>query len=448
MKKKRTCLKSMKKKRKSCIKSDFYLPDDCWEYVFSFIINPVDDIKKLNFKSLSLVSKQFLSITNRLIFSMKIDHLHLSYLPCFFHRFSSLNSLDLSFSSCYLDSSHAATALALRDRSTLKSLSIFWIMLMDANHTTSHYIASFVSLKGLNSLKFLSSRISDDLLYSITREDLPLKTFVLESCTGYSYQGIYALLSKCHWIQHLGLQGVDFLTNHQFSQLSLLLPDLLSINLSYCFKLTQSTLFAFIKNCHSLDEIKMHYIERQSLENSDTLKDFHVNLPLKFLNLSHNLFINDDIIILLASILPNLQLLDLTCCYHISEKSICQVLSKCCKVRHLYLTDCKNVRELQINSVLHRLETLNLFDTRVNDKTLYDISKTCCGLLKLALAHCKYVTEKGVMRVVEKCRNLEGIYLRGCDKVNVDAMKISMLSSNQSLEKDDCSDFDQLRLMF
>ncbi|CAK8567425.1 unnamed protein product [Lathyrus sativus] len=198
-KKKRTCLKSMKKKKKrTCIKSDFYLPDDCWEYVFSFIINPVDDIKKLNFKSLSLVSKQFLSITNRLIFSMKIDHLHLSYLPCFFHRFSSLNSLDLSFGSCYLDSSHAATALALRDRSTLKSLSISWIMLMDANHTTSHYIASFVSLKGLNSLKFLSSRISDDLLYSIAREALPLKTFVLQNCTGYSYQGIYALLSECY----------------------------------------------------------------------------------------------------------------------------------------------------------------------------------------------------------------------------------------------------------
>ncbi|CAL5193840.1 unnamed protein product [Lathyrus oleraceus] len=122
MKKKRTCLKSMKKKNnKTCIKSsepDFYLPDDCWEHVFSFLINQPEDKNKLNFKSLSIVSKQFLSITNRLIFSMKIDHLHLCYLSRFFHRFSNLNSLDLSFG--YRDD--AAIALALRDRPTLKSL--------------------------------------------------------------------------------------------------------------------------------------------------------------------------------------------------------------------------------------------------------------------------------------------------------------------------------------
>ncbi|CAL5193842.1 unnamed protein product [Lathyrus oleraceus] len=88
-----------KKNNRTCIKfsePDVYLLDDCWEHVFSFLINQSEDKNKLNFKSLSLVSKQFLSITNRLIFSMKIDHLHLCYLSRFFHRFSNLNSLDLS----------------------------------------------------------------------------------------------------------------------------------------------------------------------------------------------------------------------------------------------------------------------------------------------------------------------------------------------------------------
>ncbi|XP_050915214.1 F-box/LRR-repeat protein 4-like [Lathyrus oleraceus] len=447
MKNKRTCLKSMKKKKnnRTCIKSsepDFYLPDDCWEHVFSFIINPVDGTQ--DFKSLSLVSKQFLSITNRLIFSMKIDHLHRCYLSRFFHRFSNLNSLDLSFGYRDLD---AAIALALRDRPSLKSLSISRIDLTHANYINSYYIDSFVSLKGLTSLKFIWSDIPDNLLYSIAREGLRLKTFVLEDCYGYSYHGIYDLLSKCHGIQYLGLHGVDFLTNHQFSQLSLLIPDLISINLNHCFKLTESALFALIKNCHSLAEITMEriYIER---ENYDTSKDFDVNPQLKFLNLANNSLINDDIILLFASIFPNLRFLDLSYCYDISEKSICQVLSKCCKVRYLNLTNCNEVRRLKMNFVVHQLEVLNLSGTRVNDKTLYEISKSCCGLLKLLLRHCKYVTEKGVMRVVEKCKQLKEIYLRGCDKVNVDAMKISMLSSNPSLEKDDCSDFAGVRLKF
>lgn len=468
MKNKRTCLKSMKKKKnRTCIKFsqqqslsstnsiiiaqpdfDFYLPDECWEHVFSFIIKPVNPvdvttfiispifidteaINKLHFKSLSLVSKQFLSITNRIIFSTTINYHRIRLLPRFFSRFSNLNSLHLWFFSRDLD---ADIALALRDRPTLKSLCMSMIDLTDAKYITSRYIDSLLSLKGLNSLMFSDSQISDDLLYSIAREGLPLKKFVLEESTGYSYHGIYDLLSKCHGIQHLGLQRVDFLNNHHVSQLSLLLPDMVSINLSECPKLTESALFALIKNCHSLAEITIECvsIDSESVENAYTFKDFDINLQLKSLHFSANSFINDEIIILFASIFPNLQLLDLSYCYYISGKSICQVLSRCSKVTRLHLTKCENVKRIKMNFLAPQLEVLDLSGTSVNDKTLYEISKSCHGLLRLLLIGCKYITEKGVMRVIEKCRHLKEIYLRCCDKVNVDAI----ISSSSSLEKD------------
>ncbi|XP_058749271.1 uncharacterized protein LOC131622261 [Vicia villosa] len=454
---------SMKKKKKICGKfsqqkslsstnfiiiaePEFYLPDDCWEHVFTFLINPVDgteDKNKLNFKSLSQVSKHFHSITNRLIFSMRIYYPQLRYLSRFFHRFSNLNFLDLCFGSHNLD---VGIALALHDRPTLKSLSIFGIELQDSNHVTSHYIDSFVSLKGLNYLKFRCSQISDNLLYAIAREGLPLKMFVLENCIGYSYHGIYDLLSKCNGIQHLVLQGVDFLNNHHVSQLSLLLPDLVSINLNECSKLNESALFALIKNCHSLGKITMEniyeipmeniYNDRKSVENSDILKDFEANPQLKFLRLGHTSFINDGTIILFASIFPNLKLLDLSFCDGISKKGICQVLSRCCKLKYLNLTYFKDVRELKINFVVPQLEVLDLSSTNVDDKTLYEISKSCCGLLQLSLVYCEYVTEKGVMHVVENCTQLKEIDLSCCDKVNVDVV-VSMLSSRPSLKKID-----------
>ncbi|XP_058757962.1 uncharacterized protein LOC131631198 [Vicia villosa] len=435
---------SQQPQQQESLESEFYLPDDCWEHVFSFLINPVDeteDKNKLYFNSLSLVSKRFLSIANRIIFSLTLFYPRLCYLPCFFHRFSNLNSLDLYF--CDHDLSpelNADIAFALRDKTTLKSLFIFEIELKDASYVSSHYIDSFVSLKGLNSLRFSDSQISDDLLYSIAREGLPLKTFVLEHCIDYSYPGIYGLLSKCHRIQHLGLQGVHFLNNHHISELSLLLPGMISINLSECSKLTESSLFALIMNCHSLEEIKIEflYIKSEIVENAHAFRDFDVNPRLKFLHFAGNSFINDEIIILLASIFPNLQLLDLSYCCNISEKSICQVLSRCCKVRHLHLTNCVEVRRIKINFVALQLEVLNLSGTSVNDETLYEISKSCCGLLQLLLISCKYVTEKGVMRVVQKCRQLKKIYLKCCDKVNVDAV-ISIISSNPSLEIDNCS---------
>ncbi|KAK2415404.1 F-box/LRR-repeat protein [Trifolium repens] len=77
--------------------ADFYLPDESWESIFKFLIN--DDNHRC-LKSLSIVSKQFLSITNRLLFSLAVYNPTRPFLPSLFNRFSSLNSLRLK---CYKD---------------------------------------------------------------------------------------------------------------------------------------------------------------------------------------------------------------------------------------------------------------------------------------------------------------------------------------------------------
>ncbi|CAL5210465.1 unnamed protein product [Lathyrus oleraceus] len=409
---------------------DFHLPDDCWEHVFTFLDGG-------DFNSLSLVSKHFLSITNRLLLSITVFSPPPSLLSRIFQRFSSLNSLDLWFDPCNLD---AGIALALRDRATLKSLSIFMIKLNDAKYldidVTAMYIDSFMSLKGLNCLNLCNSKISDDLLYSIAREPLPLKRFVIKHCTGYTYNGIYSLLSNCQSIQHLGFQDDDFLDNDHVDALSLLLPDLVSINLSHCRNLTESALFALIRNCHSLREITMegkYNTRRENVEKYDALKGFHMNPLLKFLHLANNSFIYNESLILFASIFPNLELLDLSFCKRISEQGICQILSRCHRIRHLNLESCIGVRRLKMNFAVHQLEVLNLSGTRVDDKTLYEISKSCCGLLQLLLRCCPLVTKKGVVCVVVRCTQLKKIDLADCDNVHADDV-VSMISLRSSLK--------------
>ncbi|KAK7260270.1 hypothetical protein RIF29_26186 [Crotalaria pallida] len=59
------------------------------------------------------------------------------------------------------------------------------------------FIASLVSLKQLTCLNLYSS-ISDELLFSVARAGLPLRKLFLSNCSGYSYDGISFLLSKCH----------------------------------------------------------------------------------------------------------------------------------------------------------------------------------------------------------------------------------------------------------
>ncbi|PNX59852.1 putative F-box/LRR protein, partial [Trifolium pratense] len=77
------------------------LPSDCWELVISKLLNEIDidnvEERKHYLETLSLVSKQLLSITNTFVYSFKLINPS-SSLPIsrIFNRFPNLTSLDLS----------------------------------------------------------------------------------------------------------------------------------------------------------------------------------------------------------------------------------------------------------------------------------------------------------------------------------------------------------------
>lgn len=200
--------------------------------------------------------------------------------------------------------------------------------------------------------------------------------------------------------------------------------------------LTHLSLFALVKNCPSLSEIKMNYtsIGKQCVENSNSLLDFVVNPQLKSLYLAHNSCLRDENLIMFASIFPNLQLIDLSYCDNISDKSICQVLKRWSKIRHLNLAHCSRVKLYGMNIRVLKLEVLSLIDTRVDDEALHVISKSCCGLLQLLLQNCEGITETGVKHVVKNCTRLREINLRGCNKVHYNVVA-PMVFSRPSLRK-------------
>ncbi|KEH25257.1 hypothetical protein MTR_6g016760 [Medicago truncatula] len=149
-------------------------------------------------------------------------------------------------------------------------------------------------------------------------------------------------------------------------------------------------------------------IGKAGVENYDLL-DIDVYPQLKSLYLGHNSWLRNERIIMFASIFPNLQHLDLRWCHRINE-GICQVLRRCCKLKHLNLAYCIKVKLHGMNFEVPKLKVLNLSNTSVDDETLYVILKNCCGLLQLFLYNCDNVTQKGVKLVVEKCTQLRKIY--------------------------------------
>ncbi|KAK2420195.1 F-box/LRR-repeat protein [Trifolium repens] len=330
-----------------------------------------------------------------------------------FHLFNNCKNLEevIMFWSDEITSVGLATAL--RERPTLRSLSFStaeWFSTTEISELfpISQFVDSMVNLKRLTCLVLRRLIISDELLYSIAREGLPLTRFVLRSCSGHSYAGIICLLSKCQRIQHLDLHYTYFLNDQHVVEFSSFLVDLVTIDLSYCRRLTKSALFALARYCPLLSEIKMEKIGGKKVGNSVSSVEFGVHPQLKSLYLGENSWLSDEIITTFASIFPNLQLLDLESCNHISE-GICQVLRKCCKIRHLNLAYCSRVKLLGMNFVVPNLEVLNLSCTYVEDETLYLISKNCCGLFELLLAHCYDVTETGLKHVIENCKQLSEI---------------------------------------
>ncbi|KEH25433.1 putative leucine-rich repeat domain, L domain-containing protein [Medicago truncatula] len=426
-----------------------YLPDECWETIFNFIItgddnnhsyfyplNPSQQIKRKRtslikssqkissstyshipnydhnsrnnhyLNSLSLVSKQFLSITSRLRFSYTFYDASRTFLCRIFERFTNLNSLNLSNYHCDLDK-------FLREISTFPSLNITSLNISDQCNFPAYGLRAFAqNITILTSLNCSNTFLGKGGLLLIANCFPLLKELNLgHNDTSYINEFHY-LLSKCRCIQHLDLNGIYFLNDLHVAELSLLLGDLVSINLSECRMLTESALFSLVRNCPSLREIKMERtnVGIGSVENFNFLTDFPPSPQLKSLCLALCQQLRDANIILFATIFPNLQMLDLNSCNGISE-GICYVLRKCCKIRHLNIADCTRVKLLGMNFVVPKLEVLNMSNTRVNDETLYVISKNCSGLLQLLLELCNDVTEEGVKHVVENCTQLKEIYL-------------------------------------
>ena len=168
----------------------------------------------------------------------------------------------------------------------------------------------------------------------------------------------------------MDLQRASFLNDQHVVQLSSFIGDLMYINLSGCENITKSSLFVLARSCPLLCEIKMEGIGSEIVENSDSSMDFGVDPRLKSLYLGKNSWLSDESIITISSIFPYFQLLDLNSCECISD-GICQVLRRCCKIRHLNLSFSKEVKLLGMNFIVPNLEVLNLSHKKVDDQTLY-----------------------------------------------------------------------------
>jgi hypothetical protein len=204
-------------------------------------------------------------------------------------------------------------------------------------------------------------------------------------------------------------------------------PNITSLRLTHYYG---GDIFCWLSSIASPVRIK----KTQTNNSADNSNSFVASPQLKSLHLISSTWLQDESIKRIASVFANLQLLDLSFCYNISEEGIFQVLRTCSDIKHLNLTGCLGRKLRRMNFEVPKLEVLNLSYTNVDDETLFVISKCCRGLLQLLLEWCIVVTEMGVKHVVEKCTQLREIDLKYCLKVHCDVLG-SLIFSRPSLRK-------------
>ncbi|MED6178652.1 hypothetical protein PIB30_109620, partial [Stylosanthes scabra] len=219
---------------------------------------------------------------------------------------------------------------------------------------------------------------------------LPLRELCLDSCRGYGFRGISCLLRKCNNLQSLDLQRTDFLNDECVMDLSLLLGNLKIVKFDVedrVNKVTELSLYAIMRNCSLITEIRMVATDFGKLR-EDCLV---VNSHLKFLSLDGNSGLDDESLTMLASVCPNLEIIDLgETCTRVSKGAI-DVLRRCRKIQRMVIYGIgRDLPQFQfrVNFEVPTLFVLNLHGCSISDEELSLLSKSCYNLKELTLDFC------------------------------------------------------------
>ncbi|XP_057454513.1 F-box protein At1g47056-like [Lotus japonicus] len=358
----------------------YFLPEECWECVFKFLNNNNHDHHHL--ESLSLVSKQFLSITNRIRFSLAVHDDLLPFLPRLLHRFPNLTSLDLTRFRGDLD------ALLLQiSRFPLRRLTS-----LDFSHHETF---------PANGLRALAENTKT--LTSLTSSEGSLATADLH------------LITDCFpFLQELDIR----IKVHDHFPLAL--PKLLRKVTLYCgpFNINDAELISVCNNCEFLQElaipdcasITQHGIA-SAIRQRPGLRSFFVG-KFKFERGDfESPFITASFIDSLVS------LKSLTCLVFrdsfISDELLCSVAEEGLPLRKLVLDYCRNYTYAGISCLLSRCKFVQHLALRsaefLNDQLVADLSVFLGNLISIDLSCCQRFTELTLFALIRNCSLLREI---------------------------------------
>ncbi|PWA34948.1 Leucine-rich repeat, cysteine-containing subtype [Artemisia annua] len=269
----------------------------------------------------------------------------------------------------------------------------------------------------LSELSFKDSDFSDEFLDGIVEARLPLKSVSFVDCNKYSINGLLRLLHAYQLIKFLDLSRNYSLSDDSVVVLSECLSDLVKARFNFC-KLTSTALFALVKNCLSLEHVELSHtcLGKEEGAVMDVLK--RPNSSIKYMNLSANSDMSDELLVQITSVCPKLKVLHVSSCSRITG-SIGEILNNCREIRNLSIQNCGGVKNLGLRMEALKLEKLYMGRSGVNNDGLRELAVRCNEIVKIDISGCQYVTTDAVIYMVKNCEKLREVNLMGCSNLNV-----------------------------
>ena len=230
-----------------------------------------------------------------------------------------------------------------------------------------------------------------------------------------------------------------------------------------------------IQACRSLDDVKNAFqqaaasVEQGDRENTEELLSRALSLlsdDVRSIDLSlHGLggLVGDTDVESLSLSCPSLEHLDLSSCFHVTDRSLESVADNCNQLRSLKLSrarevtdesilsiatkcsqlenvsfrSCWSLSDLSLSQLVRQCKNIQYLELhncpKITDTTLHALANHCQQLLSLSLAYSESITDESLTNVGVLCKSLSSLSLKSIP--NVSDIGLSRILQNGSLSE-------------
>ncbi|KAL9238560.1 hypothetical protein vseg_012962 [Gypsophila vaccaria] len=440
------------------------IPEEIWDQIISLLHND------RYLEPLSLVSKTFLSITNRLKKTLIISNPTISFLPSLLRRFPNLTHIcfrhldgevgpiveliaQFELSIVSLDVSNCGGEFPSEAIRELASSSMRMLNLSNCVGVSDSHLAviaevmvnleeldvsdprdeydssnggsggagitdygveviagSLVNLRKVN----LSGNyfVSDKSVVSLVEKCDNLEDIVVKNCTFVTQNGVAFACRNCRNLRVVGVLGMDFVVA-EISDAFVCARNLSVLEFSY-MNVSDGLLYAVVKACIPLKKLTLYHCKEFTFSGVLTLLCKYNSL--EYLALEGVYWVTDRTIIDISKFLRRASTVKLNFCSKVTSSSLFTVLKNCPMLSSLEMEKTNlGKQEFAVNHARNvQIRALCLGANKtLSNECLEQISMSCPNLELLDVSDCPAISRKGIGEVVRSCTSLRHLLISG-----------------------------------